>query len=88
MLFADQIAMIPNIDIHDTLDALQVIWLVEHIMWVHNVHNSHFGVCLKGGIIHKKDLESPPCKGGEVIAVSCQSALIRRIKGPKMNYIN
>ena len=58
---------------------MQVVWLVAHIMWVHNVHNSHFGVCLEGGIIHKKDLESPPRKGGEVIAVSCQSALIRRI---------
>ena len=34
---------------------------------------------LEGGIIHKKDLESPPGKGGELIAVSCQSALIRCI---------
>ena len=49
----------------------QVVWLVAHIMWDHNIHNSHFGVCLEGVIIHKKDLESPPCKGGEVIAVSC-----------------
>ena len=56
-----------------------VIWLVAHIMWVHNVHNSHFGVCLEGSIIHKKGLESPPRMGGEVKAVSCQSALIRRI---------
>ena len=57
----------------------QVVWLDGHIMWVHNVHNSHFGVCLEGGIIHKKDLESLPCKGEEVIVVSCQSALIRCI---------
>ena len=83
MLFA----MILNIDVRDTMDDVvcsvyvQVVWLVGHIMWVHNVHNSHFGGCLKGGIIHKKDPESPPRKVGELIAVSCQSALIRRIKG-------
>ena len=49
---------------------MQVVWLVAHIMWVHNVYNSHYGVCLEGGIIHKKDLEFPPRKGGKVIAVS------------------
>ena len=84
MLFDNQIAKIPNIDVHDTLDNVravsvaQVVWLV-HIVLVHNIHNAHFGVCLEGGIIHKKDLKSPPRKVGEVIAVLCQSALIRRI---------
>ena len=80
VLFADRIAMIPNIDVRDTLeDVTQVIWLVTHIMWIHNVHNAQFGVCLEEGIIHKKDLESPTRKGEEFIAVLCQSALIRRI---------
>ena len=58
----------------------QAVWLVVHIMWVYNVHNAHFGVCLEGSNIHKKDLEFPLCKGGEVIAVSCQSALIGCIR--------
>ena len=26
-------------------------------MWVHNIHNAHFGVCLDEGIIRKRDLE-------------------------------